>query len=121
LALTATTLPLLLIGAFLELRGLTINVLFNELGGFAVLAFLLVYGLVACGALGLPLAGIPRLRRLAVAGGSLMAVVAIAVAFLWSTLGHQNGMLLSFAALMLLGLVLVAQAARANARLNVDR
>lgn len=121
LALTATTLPLLLIGAFLELRGLTINVLFNELGGFAVLAFLLVYGLVACGALGLPLAGIPRLRRLAVAGGSLMAVVAIAVAFLWSTLGHQNGMLLSFAALMLLGLALVAQAARANARLNVDR
>lgn len=120
-ALTATTVPLLLIGALLELRGLTIHALFNELGGFAVLAFLLVYGLVACGALGLPLAGIPRLRRLAVAGGSLMAVVAIGVAFLWSALGHQNGMLLTFTALMLLGLALVARSARANAGLNVHR
>ncbi len=31
----------------LELRGLTISTLFNQLGGFAVLAFLPVYRLVA--------------------------------------------------------------------------
>ncbi|MFM8276807.1 MAG: APC family permease [Cyanobium sp.] len=119
-ALSATTLPLLVIGAALEQRGLTIDVLYNELGGFSVLAFLLVYGLVACGALGLPLTGIPRLRRLAVAGGSLVAVVAIAVAFLWSALGQQNGMLLTFAALMLLGLGLVARAVRLKARLTAQ-
>jgi amino acid transporter len=107
LALTATALPLLLIGAGLELRGLTISTLFNQLGGFAVLAFLLVYGLVAWGALGLPLAGIPRLRRLAVAAASLAAVVGVAAGYLASSLGQQNGMLLTFAALMLLGVGLV--------------
>jgi hypothetical protein len=57
---------------------------------------------------------------LAVAGGSLVAVVAIAVAFLWSALGHQNGMLLAFAALMLLGLGLVARAVRLKARLTAQ-
>jgi amino acid transporter len=106
-ALTATTLPLLLIGAGLELRGLTISTLFDQLGGFAVLAFLLVYGLVAWGALGLPLAGIPRLRRLAVAAASLAAVVGVAAGYLASSLGQQNGMVLTFAALMLLGVGLV--------------
>lgn len=108
-SLTATTLPLLLVGAVLELRGFSASTLYNQLGGFAVLAFLLVYGLVACGALGLPLQGIPRLRRLAVAATSLAAVVGVAAAYLGSALGHQNLMLLSFAGLMLLGLVLVAR------------
>lgn len=106
-ALTATTLPLLLIGAFLEWRGLTISQLYNALGGFAVLAFLLVYGLVACGALRVPLGDTPRLRRLLVAGGSLTAVVAVAASYLWSICGQQNGLLLLFSALMVVGLVLV--------------
>jgi len=111
-ALTATTLPLLLIGAGLELRGLTISTLFDQLGGFAVLAFLLVYGLVAWGALGLLLAGIPRLRRLAVAAASLAAVVGVAAGYLASSLGQQNGMLLTFTALMVLGVGLVLRSRR---------
>jgi amino acid transporter len=106
-ALTATTIPLILIGGALELKGLTVNQLFDELGGFAVLAFLLVYAMVALGALALAMPGIPRLRRWLVAGGSLAAVVAVALGYLWSVLGQQTVMLLCFVGLMLIGLVLV--------------
>ena len=106
-ALTATTIPLILIGAAMELKGLSVNQLFDQLGGFAVLAFLLVYGLVAIGALTLALPGIPRLRRWLVAGGSLVAVVAVALGYLWSVLGQQTVMLLCFIGLMLVGMVLV--------------
>jgi APA family basic amino acid/polyamine antiporter len=106
-ALTATTIPLILIGGSLELKGLTVNQLFDELGGFAVLAFLLVYAMVALGALALAMPGIPRLRRWLVAGGSLAAVVVVALGYLWSVLGQQTVMLLCFVGLMLIGLVLV--------------
>jgi amino acid transporter len=102
-ALTATTIPLILIGGTLELRGLTVNQLFDQLGGFAVLAFLLVYGMVAIGALTMTLPGIPRQRRWLVAGGCLVAVVAVALGYLSSVLGQQTPMLLSFVLLMLLG------------------
>lgn len=106
-ALTATALPLLLLGAGLELKGLTPASLFDQLGGFAVLCFLLVYALVALGALRLPLAAVPTLRRQLVAGSSLVAVVAVALGYLSSVLGKHNLMLSGFAALMLLGLALV--------------
>ena len=102
-ALTATTIPLILIGGTLELRGLTVNQLFDQLGGFAVLAFLLVYGMVAIGALTMTQPGIPRQRRWLVAGGCLVAVVAVALGYLSSVLGQQTPMLLSFVLLMLLG------------------
>ena len=106
-ALTATTIPLILIGGALELRGLSVSQLFDQLGGFAVLAFLLVYGLVAIGALSLALPGISPLRRWLVAGGSLAAVVAVALGYLWSVVGQQTPMLRTFALLMLLGVALV--------------
>jgi len=106
-ALTATTIPLILIGGGLELRGLSVSQLFDQLGGFAVLAFLLVYAMVAIGALSRALPGIPRLRRWLVAGGSLAAVVAVAAGYLWSVLGQQTTMLISFALLMVLGMALV--------------
>ena len=106
-ALTAATIPLILIGGGLELRGLSVNQLFDQLGGFAVLAFLLVYAMVAIGALALALPGIPRLRRRLVAGGSLAAVVAVAMGYLWSALGPQKPMLISFGLLMLAGMLLV--------------
>jgi len=109
-ALLATTLPLIVIGAVLELRGLSISDLFDQLGGFAVLAFLLVYGLVALAALLRGLPGVSRLRRQLVAGASLTAVAAVALAYLWSVVGHQNTMLLTFGLLMLVGLALVARA-----------
>jgi len=111
-ALTATTIPLILIGGGLELRGLTVSQLFDQLGGFAVLAFLLVYGMVAVGALSMAVPGIPRLRRWLVAGGSLAAVVAVALGYLSSVLGQQTPMLISFAVLMLFGMALVVRRSR---------
>ena len=60
--------PLILIGGGLELRGLSVSQLFDLLGGFAVLAFLLVYAMVAIGALSRARPSIPRLRRWLVAG-----------------------------------------------------
>ena len=111
-ALTATTIPLILIGGGLELRGLSVSQLFDQLGGFAVLAFLLVYGMVAVGALSMAVPGIPRLRRWLVAGGSLAAVVAVALGYLSSVLGQQTPMLISFAGLMLIGMALVVRRSR---------
>jgi len=108
-ALLACTVPLLLVGGTLELLGRTPDQLFDALGGFAVLAFLLVYGLVAISALMTPLPGWGRPRRRAVASASLLAVSAVAIAYLASVVGPQTPMLLSFAALMLAGLVLVAR------------
>lgn len=109
-ALVASTLPLIGIGGLLELSGLSVSQLFDQLGGFAVLAFLLVYGLVAVAALTSSLPGISRLRRQLVGGASLAAVAAVALGFLWSVVGHQNMMLLVFVLLMLVGLALVARA-----------
>ena len=107
-ALAATTLPLIVIGAVLELRGLSVSQLFDQLGGFAVLAFLLVYGMVAVAALVSALPGVSGPRRRLVGGASLAAVVAVGLGFLWSVLGHQNLMLSIFGLLMLVGLALVA-------------
>ncbi|MCX5947555.1 MAG: amino acid permease, partial [Cyanobacteria bacterium] len=107
-ALAATTLPLIVIGAVLELRGLSVSQLFDQLGAFAVLAFLLVYGMVAVAALVSSLPGVSGPRRRLVGGASLAAVVAVGLGFLWSVVGHQNLMLSIFALLMLVGLALVA-------------
>ena len=109
-ALVAATLPLIGIGAGLELKGLSVSELFDQLGGFAVLAFLLVYAMVAVAALIRALPGVSQLRRQLVGGASLAAVAAVGLGFLWSVVGHQNIMLGSFVLLMLLGLALVARA-----------
>ncbi len=108
-ALVAATLPLIGIGAGLELKGLSVSELFDQLGGFAVLAFLLVYSMVAVAALTRALPGVSRLRRQLVGGASLAAVAAVGLGFLWSVVGHQNIMLGSFVLLMLLGLALVVR------------
>jgi hypothetical protein len=52
------------------------------------------------------------LRRLAVAAASLAAVVGVAAGYLASSLGQQNGMLLTFTALMVLGVGLVLRSRR---------
>ena len=108
-ALLCCTVPLLLIGGTFELLGRTPDQLFGALGGFAVLAFLLVYGLVAIAALRTPLPGSGRGRRRGVASASLVAVSAVAIAYTASELGHQDLMLLSFLGFMLAGLLLVAR------------
>ncbi|MEB3199209.1 MAG: APC family permease [Synechococcaceae cyanobacterium] len=107
-ALVATTLPLLLVGAALELQHLSVSQLFDQLGGFTVLAFLLVYGLVAASALLRNLPQVSRTRRMLVGAASLTAVVAVAAGFLWSVVGSQNQMLLCFLLLLGVGVVLVS-------------
>jgi hypothetical protein len=68
-----------------------------------VLGFLLVYGLVALSSLRVALPGNTRSRQLVVGGACLVAVSAMAVAYLSGAVGQQNGMLLTFAGLLLLG------------------
>ncbi|MEN9859937.1 MAG: hypothetical protein RLZZ515_419 [Cyanobacteriota bacterium] len=106
-ALMAVGLPLLLVGALVVQRQLNISQIFGVFGGFAVLAFLLVYGLVALSSLRVHLPGNSRRRRLIVGGACLAAVGSMAVAYVSGVLGQQNGMLLTFAALLLLGAIRV--------------
>lgn len=103
IALLVVGLPLVAGGALVVQRNLTINQIFGLFGGFTVLGFLLVYGLVALASLRVPLPGNTRVRQLLVGGACLAAVSAMAVAYLSAAVGQQNGTLLSFAALLLLG------------------
>ena len=64
-------------------RNLTINQIFGLFGGFTVLGFLLV------------------------GGTALAAVSALAVAYLSGTVGQQNGVLITFAGLLLIGVLRV--------------
>ena len=102
-ALLAVGLPLVVGGALVVQRQLNISQIFGLFGGFAVLGFLLVYGLVALSSLQVNLPGSSRRRRLLVGGSCLLAVSAMAVAYVSGAVGQQNGMLLSFAALLALG------------------
>jgi amino acid transporter len=110
-ALVATALPLILVGCVLILEGVTASQAYNTLGGFSVLGFLLVYALVAISSLKRQLQGSSRQRRLLVGSGSLIAVSAVAMGYLSAIVGHQNGILISFGGLMLIGVVLVVNPA----------
>jgi len=103
-ALAAVALPVIGGGALLTARGLGASQLFDLCGGFSVLAFLLVYGLVAFASLRQALPGMSQRRRLLVGGSCLLAVGGVAVGYLASVVGHQNAMLLSFVLLLLAGL-----------------
>ena len=102
-ALLAVGLPLVVGGAVVVERHLSVSQIFGLFGGFAVLGFLLVYGLVALSSLRVSLPGNSRRRRLLVGGACLVAVCAMGVAYVSGAVGQQNGMLLSFAVLLLLG------------------
>lgn len=102
-ALLTVGLPLVAGGALVVQRDLTINQIFGLFGGFTVLGFLLVYGLVALSSLRVSLPGNSRLRQLLVGAASLAAVSAMAVAYLSGAVGQQNTMLFTFAGLLLLG------------------
>jgi amino acid transporter len=108
-ALTGVALPLIGGGALLVARGLSASQLFDLFGGFSVLGFLLVYGLVALSSLRAPLPGCSPRRRTLVGGSCLVAVSAIALGDLSGVVGQQNGMLLTFVALLLLGWLRVRQ------------
>jgi APA family basic amino acid/polyamine antiporter len=102
-ALLAVGLPLVAGGALVVQRPLNISQIFGLFGGFAVLGFLLVYGLVAFSSMRLNLPGNSRRRQLLVGGSCLVAVSAMALAYLSGVLAQQSGMLLCFAVLLLVG------------------
>ena len=102
-ALLTAGLPLLVGGALVVQRNLTLNQIFGLFGGFTVLGFLLVYGLVALSSLRVALPGNTRRRQLLVGGGCLAAVAAMTVAYLSGAVGQQNTMLLTFSGLLLVG------------------
>ncbi len=102
-ALLTLGLPLVAGGALVVQRNLTINQIFGLFGGFTVLGFLLVYGLVAFSSLCVALPGNTRSRQLVVGGACLVAVSAMALAYLSGAVGQQNAMLLTFVGLLLLG------------------
>jgi len=108
-ALSAVALPVIGGGAVAVGQGWSATQLFDLFGGFAVLGFLLVYGLVACSSLRSPPSGFTRRRCWLVGGACLLAVVAIALGYLSGVIGHQKGMLLTFAGLLLLGGLRVRQ------------
>jgi len=107
-ALTALFLPLIAGGAGVVACGLSTDTLFNGFGGFSVLAFLLVYGMVAVSCLRSALPGSSPRRRWLVGGSCLLAVAAIGCAYLIGVVQQQPRMLLSFVALLLLGLLRMA-------------
>ena len=108
-ALAGVALPLIGCGSLLVLRGLNASQLFDLFGGFSVLGFLLVYGLVALSSLRTPLPGCSARRRALVGGSCLVAVSAIALGYLSGVVGQQNAMLLTFMGLLLLGWLRVRQ------------
>ncbi len=101
LALGASAAAGVALGAGLQLAGQPPQHLYERFGGFAVLAFLLVYGLVAIAALRRPLPGMASGRRTTVAAACLVVIAAVLVAYLASLLQSD---------LPLLGLALLALA-----------
>jgi amino acid transporter len=112
-ALSAMALPLIAGGAVVVATGRSPSELFDGFGGFSVLAFLLVYGMVALSSLRGPLPGSSRRRRLLVGGCGLVAVSGIGLAYLSGLIQQQPLMLLSFLGLLGLGLLRVARVAPA--------
>jgi len=108
-ALLGLGLPAIGIGGVLLQRGLGVDALFELLGGFAVLGFLLVYGLVAAGSLRRPLSSCSPLRRRLIGGSTLTAVLAMGLAYLSSLIGQQNGLILSFVVLLAVGAGMAAR------------
>lgn len=96
-ALGAVVLPLLVAGALPVARGVSASRLFDLFGSVSVLAFLLVYGLVALAGLRGPLPATSPRRRLLVSAGCLLAVGAIALAYLSGMWRQQALLVLSFA------------------------
>lgn len=102
-ALAAVGIPLILGGALPVARGVAVDRQFDLFGSSSVLAFLLVYGLVALAGLRGPLPGTASRRRLLVAGACLLAVGALAVAYLSGVWQQDAALVLSFGALLVAG------------------
>jgi len=108
-ALNACCGPLVLLGLAMLHHRFSASRIYDLLGGFGVLAFLLVYGLVAVAALCHPLQGVGALRRHTTAAGALLAVAAVGAGYGSSLWNSQAPLLLSFVALLGAGAVLVSR------------
>ncbi|WP_398335249.1 APC family permease [Vulcanococcus sp.] len=106
-ALNACYGPLVLLGLAMLHHRFSASRIYDLLGGFGVLAFLLVYGLVAVAALRHPLEGVGGLRRRGIASGALLAVAAVGAGYGSSLWNGQAPLLLSFVALLGVGAALV--------------
>ena len=102
-ALVTIALPMMAIGWILLVEGVTASQAYATLGGFSVLGFLLVYGLVALASLRRSLPGCSRERRWLVGSSSLAAVTAVAIGYLSGLMGQQKAILISFVVLMAVG------------------
>lgn len=107
IALAWTALPALLLGGALVLAGWDPQGLYAGFGGFAVLAFLLVYGMVAVSALRRGLPAVSTGRRRLVGGASLIAVVAVSIGYISGLFHGQQAVIWSFLACMSVGGLLV--------------
>lgn len=99
-ALGAVGIPLMLGGALPVARGVDVNRLFDLFGSTSVLAFLLVYGLVALAGLRGPLPGTSSRRRQLVAGACLLAVSALALAYLSGVWRQHSAVVIAFGLLL---------------------
>ena len=98
-----SALALAFIGWILLVEGVTASQAYATLGGFSVLGFLLVYGLVSIASLRRNLPGCSRERRWLVGSSSLVAVTVVAVGYLCGLMGQQKAIPISFVVLMAVG------------------
>lgn len=113
-ALAASALPALGLGGVLLLSGQTPQQIYGAFGGAAVLAFLLVYGLVAMAALRHPLAGLPTRRRRWTAGACLLVCALVLLSYGQSLLQGQQTLLGGSLAILALGALRVQRTVRAG-------
>ena len=113
-ALVASALPALGLGGVLLLSGQTPQTLYDGFGGGAVLAFLLVYGLVAMAALRHPLAGIATGRRRWTAGACLLVCTLVLLSYGKTLLQGQEALLAYCLAILGIGALLVQRRVRAG-------
>jgi amino acid transporter len=102
-AILCSTLPLLLGGAALVATGMSAQTLYSQFGGLSVLSFLLVYALVSCAALRQRLPGSTQIRRVLVAGSSLVAIGAVLVTYVRDLAQHQPVLIAAFVVAMFIG------------------
>lgn len=113
-ALNAAALPGLLLGAVLLQAGQTPQSLYDGFGGGAVLAFLLVYGLVAMAALQKPLIGTVPWRRRWIAGACLLVCTVVLLSYGRTLLQAQPMPLVLSLLILTIGALLLPRTVRAG-------
>lgn len=111
-ALAASALPAMLLGAALLQAGQTPQSLYDGFGGGAVLAFLLVYGLVAMAALQNPLPGTLTRRRQWTAGSCLLVCTVVLLSYGRTLLQGQPMLLVGSLGILTIGALLVQRRVR---------